>query len=97
VGQVANLRRIGNPPAGSWRAAEVPGWKCNSMADRGDAGGARGVQYAFANWSDGGSASHAITIPATATTYAANFNPQYLLTTAGNPPAGALWSRERLV
>ncbi|HXB74456.1 MAG TPA: hypothetical protein VNY05_39845 [Candidatus Acidoferrales bacterium] len=24
VGQVANLRRIANPPAGSWRAAELP-------------------------------------------------------------------------
>jgi len=24
VGQIVNLRRIGNPPAGEWRAAELP-------------------------------------------------------------------------
>src|SRR5262249_24294613 len=44
------------------------------------AGGA-GTQYLYANWSDGGGQSHSITAPSSATTYTANFNTQYLLTT----------------
>jgi len=51
------------------------------------AGGA-GIQYVFNNWSDGGAISHAITVPATATTYTASFATQYQLATAANPSAG---------
>jgi hypothetical protein len=43
------------------------------------------VQYLWASWSDGGAASHSITVPASATTYTANFITQYWLTTAVNP------------
>ncbi len=39
-----------------------------------------GTRYGFANWSDGGAVSHAITVPATAATYTASFTAQYLLT-----------------
>jgi hypothetical protein len=51
------------------------------------AGGA-GVQYVWSSWSDGLAISHMITVPATATTYTAAFNTQYLLTTAANPTNG---------
>jgi len=47
--------------------------------------GATGVQYLWASWSDNGAASHSITVPASPTTYTANFVTQYLLTTAVNP------------
>ena len=47
--------------------------------------GAAGTQYAFANWSDGGTASHSISAPGAATTYTAAFITQYLLTTVANP------------
>ena len=40
-----------------------------------------GMQYAFANWSDGGAASHTVT-PSTTTTYTANFTAQFYLTTS---------------
>ncbi len=39
-----------------------------------------GLRYVFANWSDGGAATHTIIAPSGATTYTANFNAQYLLT-----------------
>ncbi|PWT90000.1 MAG: hypothetical protein C5B55_10395 [Blastocatellia bacterium] len=42
--------------------------------------GAAGTQYVFANWSDSGGISHSVTVPATATTYTANFTTQYQLT-----------------
>src|SRR5262249_4157523 len=50
--------------------------------------GAAGTQYAFNNWSDGGAISHSVTAPSTATTYTANFDTQYQLTTAANPTNG---------
>jgi hypothetical protein len=50
------------------------------------AGGA-GVQYVWSNWSDSGAISHSITVPGTATTYTANFNTQYQLTTQASPSA----------
>jgi hypothetical protein len=50
-----------------------------------------GTQYSFANWSDGGAEAHIITIPGSNTTYTANFDTSYLLTTAVNPiGAGAV-------
>jgi hypothetical protein len=50
--------------------------------------GAAGTQYVFANWSDGGAASHTVTGPSSPTTYTANFTTQYQLTTAASPAAG---------
>jgi uncharacterized repeat protein (TIGR01451 family) len=47
-----------------------------------------GTQDLFLNWSDGGALSHNITAPATATTYTANFQQQFLLTTAVVPAGG---------
>jgi hypothetical protein len=46
-----------------------------------------GTRRNFANWSDGGAISHSVA-PTVATTYTANFNTQYLLTT-GVSPSGA--------
>jgi hypothetical protein len=46
------------------------------------------TRYGFSSWSDGGAASHTITVPSTPTTYTATFATQYLLTTLGLP-AGA--------
>ncbi len=50
--------------------------------------GATGTQYVFASWSDGGSASHSITVTSSAATYAASFTTQYQLTTSAAPAAG---------
>ena len=47
-----------------------------------------GVRRTFSDWSDGGSTSHSITVPASATTYTAAFSTQYLLTTNASPAAG---------
>ena len=47
--------------------------------------GGTGIQYAWLNWSDSGTISHSVTTPSTATTYTANFQTQYLLTTAVSP------------
>ena len=44
-----------------------------------------GTRYVFGAWSDGGAQSRSITVPATATTYTANFTTQYQLTTAVAP------------
>ena len=46
-----------------------------------------GAQYAFANWSDAGTASHSVT-PLTAVTYTAGFNLQYQLTALASPQIG---------
>ena len=50
--------------------------------------GTTGTQYTFASWSDGGAASHSIIVGASAATYTASFNVQYLLATTVSP-AGA--------
>ncbi len=50
--------------------------------------GAAGTQYAFAQWSDGGAASHTINVTGSTATYTVSFTTQYLLTTAVTP-AGA--------
>ena len=47
-----------------------------------------GVQNTFSSWSDGGAISHSVTAPGSTTTYTANFNTAYLLTTAANPSIG---------
>ncbi len=47
-----------------------------------------GVLGAFAGWSDGGALSHSVTVNASTTSYTAEFNPSYLLTTVANPARG---------
>jgi hypothetical protein len=61
--------------------------------------GAPGTQYVFANWSDGGTPSHNITVGDMPATYTANFTPQYLLTATVSPsgagnvaPSGAYYN-----
>ena len=49
--------------------------------------GAAGTQYVFASWSDGGAASHSITVTSSAATYTASFTTQYQLTMAASPAA----------
>jgi len=46
--------------------------------------GTSGTQYMWSSWSDGGAISHTVT-PTASTTYTANFNTQYQLTTAVSP------------
>jgi hypothetical protein len=46
--------------------------------------GTGSTREVFANWSDGGTASHSVT-PTAPTTYTANFTAQYLLTTGVSP------------
>jgi hypothetical protein len=50
--------------------------------------GSGGTRYVFANWSDGGAISHTIAVPASPTTYTANFTTQYQLTTAVSSVCG---------
>jgi hypothetical protein len=52
------------------------------------AGTPAGTQDVFSVWSDGGAASHSITVTSSAATYTATFTTQYLLTTFVSP-AGA--------
>ena len=52
--------------------------------------GGAGTRYIFANWSDGGNASHSISAPASPSTYTANFTTQYLLTSSASPGAGTV-------
>jgi len=47
-----------------------------------------GTQDTFAGWSDSGAISHAVTASASTTSYTANFNTSYQLTTAANPTIG---------
>jgi len=47
-----------------------------------------GSRYTFSAWSDSGSQSHSITVPATAGTYTATFTAEYQLTTAVTPATG---------
>jgi hypothetical protein len=47
-----------------------------------------GTQYLFTGWSDGGNASHPISVGSTAATYTAGFQLQYQLTILANPVAG---------
>ena len=54
----------------------------------GPVGTPAGTQYVFTGWSDGGAASHGITVGASAATYAASFKTQYQLTISASPAAG---------
>jgi len=46
------------------------------------------TRYAFKAWSDGGSQSHSVTVPAMMTNYTATFSTQYLLDVPVTPVAG---------
>jgi hypothetical protein len=46
-----------------------------------------GSEQVWSSWSDGGAISHSITVPSSATTYTANFNTEYQLTTQASPSA----------
>jgi len=46
-----------------------------------------GSEQVWSSWSDGGAISHGITVPSSATTYTANFNTEYQLTTQSSPSA----------
>ncbi|HYQ85629.1 MAG TPA: T9SS type A sorting domain-containing protein, partial [Bacteroidota bacterium] len=46
--------------------------------------GSSGSQYIWKNWSDGGSAAHAVTIPDSNVTYIVTYGTQYFLTIAAN-------------
>ncbi|MGJ5820550.1 InlB B-repeat-containing protein [Paludibaculum fermentans] len=48
------------------------------------------TRYVFTSWSDGGSASHSVTVPATAQTYTASFKTQHQLTRTSVPAGGGL-------
>jgi hypothetical protein len=50
--------------------------------------GSSGTQYVFTTWSDAGSQTHTITVPASNTTYTANFVTQYQLTVVSNSISG---------
>jgi hypothetical protein len=49
---------------------------------------AAGTQAVFASWSDGGTQSHTVTVPAGGLSITGNFTTSYLLTTVANPSAG---------
>jgi Leucine-rich repeat (LRR) protein len=74
----------------NYTASQTFSWAVgsNHMISTNSPQGSGGTRYVFASWSDGGAISHGITVPATATTYTANFTTQYLLTTAASPTAG---------
>ena len=50
--------------------------------------GATGTQYVFTGWSDGGAASHSITVGSSTGTYTASFKTQFELTILASPAAG---------
>jgi len=50
--------------------------------------GSAGTEYVFASWSDGGAASHSITVGSSAATYTATFTTEYQLTISASPTAG---------
>jgi hypothetical protein len=51
-------------------------------------GGPPGTRYVFANWSQGGAMAQTITVPSSASSYIANFDTEYQLTSNVNPAAG---------
>ncbi len=74
----------GTPFTGSQTFTWVVG-SSHTIATTTPQSGGTGIQYAWQNWSDSGALSHSVTTPLTATTYTANFQTQYLLTTGVSP------------
>ena len=71
------------PCTNSWTTGTV-----HTVVAAGPQAGATGVQYVYASWSDGGTATHNVIAQSSPTTYTASFTTQYYLTTAGSPSAG---------
>ena len=66
-----------SPQTFSW----VPG-SSHTIATTSPQNPVAGTQYVFLNWSDSGALSHSVTVPASPTTYTANFKTQFQLTTS---------------
>jgi hypothetical protein len=75
----------------SYSSAQTPTWSYGSshtIATTSPQPGPPGTRYSFNNWSDTGAISHSVSGRASSTTYMANFDTQYQVTTAVSP-AGA--------
>jgi len=59
----------------------------HTIAVQANQAGGAGVQYLFTSWSDGGGASHSITVGSSPATFTATFQTQYLLTMLATPAA----------
>ena len=59
----------------------------HSIAVASTQAGRAGTQYVFVSWSDGGGASHAITVGGASAVYTATFQTQYQLTISASPAA----------
>jgi hypothetical protein len=77
----------GAPQVAPFALGLLPGFQHTIAVTQTQAGGP-GTQYVFSSWSDGGAATHTITVAGTPATYTASFNVQYQLTTASSPAAG---------
>ena len=64
----------------------------HTLAANSPVSGGTGIQYVWLSWSDGGSQSHAITVPSSPSTYTANFKRQYMLTVSVSPTGGGALS-----
>ena len=63
----------------------------HSLSTTSPQAGPTGSQYVFGSWSDLGLQSHSVMAPSATTTYTANFNTQYQLTTQASPaPDGSV-------
>jgi hypothetical protein len=67
--------------------ASLTGGTSQTIAAQSPQLGTFGMQYVWTGWSDGGALSHTITVPASNTTYTANFKTQYELFTGVSPSA----------
>ncbi len=75
----------------AFTSGQTPIWSYGSnhtIATTSPQSGAPGTRYAFAGWTDSGAISHSVSGAASSTTYTANFDTQYQLSTAVSP-AGA--------
>jgi len=77
----------GNPYTTTQTFQWVPG-SPHTIATTSPQSGGVGTQYVWLNWSDGGAISHGVSGPGSPTTYTANFQQQFLLTTVANPASG---------
>jgi uncharacterized repeat protein (TIGR02543 family) len=70
-----------------YTGVQTPSWSPGSNHSVGTSSpqSAPGIRFQFKSWSDGGTMSHSVTAPASPTTYTANFNTLYQLTTAVSP------------
>ena len=72
----------------SGQTLQLPVYSTHTISVATPQAGTPGTQYVFSNWSDGGDATHAISVPSTPTTYTATFTTQYQLTLAATPAQG---------